>query len=387
MSFRAGWCLLWVVSLTLLVSGVSVAAAPTAALASSDGTFVSPPSVPAGFDSIRRPPIPVSFLSHEASWVTFLYPPSARDQLTPVFAQADEWRAELAAVLGRPPLMGLEVRIARGVEEMAVLAPPELPPALGVAAIAYPSIRLIVLSSAPSSGYGRVELLLCFQQQLARVSVYEATNGRELPDWVANGLATHLSGERRWGHEWLLFRAGVRGSWVPLFDGSVLAAESSRRNTADLELAAAEGEDFINDLLGAKGRSRFPTTVEAVRSGRGLVSGVREGYGTDAVALEAAWRRQLARRMTVAAIALVLAVPVLGFGSLFVIRYLRERQARKRMAEALRRQRQHIPEVPTHAHAHVHVIPGPHEESAISSSDIPSDVPKVEHEGEWHTLH
>src|SRR5262249_43387821 len=89
------------------------------------GTKPAAADIPeSGFDAPRKPPIP-SFLSHDdrIGWVQFFYPPSARDRVAPLIAQADDLRAELAEDLGQTPIDGVEVRVARVLEEMGTLAP------------------------------------------------------------------------------------------------------------------------------------------------------------------------------------------------------------------------------------------------------------------------
>src|SRR5262245_32040383 len=85
------------------------------ALASADGDA---DETSGGFDRLRKPPIPVSFLSTDGGWIQFQYPPSARERVGPLIAEADDLRAELADILGQAPLDDIEVRIARGPEEM-----------------------------------------------------------------------------------------------------------------------------------------------------------------------------------------------------------------------------------------------------------------------------
>src|SRR5687767_14443268 len=145
-SRRVALALAGVVTLTgapLATAGVSPFSLGTA--------LPPPPDVETGtFDVPRKPPIPVSFLSHDGGWIEFQYPPSARDRVASVVAQADELRAELTEALGQTPLEGVEVRVARGTEEMSTLAPAGSTPDPEQTSIVYPQLRLIVLSLAAS---------------------------------------------------------------------------------------------------------------------------------------------------------------------------------------------------------------------------------------------
>src|SRR4051812_21124043 len=137
------------------------------ARAAGGGTFGSLPSnaPPAEapeaigtFEAPRKPPIPVSFLAHDGGWIQFLYPPSARDRTAPLIDRADDLRAELAEELGQTLLDGVEIRVARSAEEMATLAPQDSPPPPRAAAIAYPKVRLVVLSLGAAEASDPAEL-------------------------------------------------------------------------------------------------------------------------------------------------------------------------------------------------------------------------------------
>lgn len=80
-----------------LAGAVTLAAAAHAAGGVSPfslGNAPPPPPPPehetGSFDVPRKPPIPVSFLSHDGGWITFQYPPSARDRVAGIVAQADD---------------------------------------------------------------------------------------------------------------------------------------------------------------------------------------------------------------------------------------------------------------------------------------------------------
>jgi hypothetical protein len=68
--------------------------------------FGSKPPIPdapeptAGFDTLRKPQFRSAF-AHDAGWIEFQYPPSARDRVAPLIAQSDDLRAELAEDLGQ----------------------------------------------------------------------------------------------------------------------------------------------------------------------------------------------------------------------------------------------------------------------------------------------
>src|SRR3954471_14791972 len=92
--------------------GAAFAAEPAASPASGR-TAQTPP----------KPQVPASFLPYDAGWLQIVYPPSARDRVAPLVAHAEQARGELANLLGAIPVEGIEVRVARGPDEMAGLGP------------------------------------------------------------------------------------------------------------------------------------------------------------------------------------------------------------------------------------------------------------------------
>jgi hypothetical protein len=358
--WRGARCLL----LVLVAAVLSIARAAPAA-----------PTVP---EAQHKPPIPVSFLAHHAEWLDVLYPPSARDRVAPLLAQAEDARAELAELLGQPPLFGVEVRVARGPEEIATLAPQIPAHRASAAGIAYPGLKLIVLSLG--AGGEPSDLAVAFKRQLAEVALHQATAGRDLPDWFTEGLTLYFSGDNAWARRWLLLRASVRRTLV------ALSSDAADRPSGDEQsaLLAAEGADFVAWLLAPERRTRFATVTDELRRKSALRDGIGEAYGAPFASLESAWRRNLVRRSTLSAIGVAVGLPLAFIGVALLARALRRRRVRAEAAKLL---------APDHARAstvldraRVHIVLSRREERPVPPPVEP-DVPKVEHEGGWHTLH
>jgi hypothetical protein len=321
----------------------------------------------------KKPPIPVSFLAHHTEWIDVLYPPSARDRVAPLIAQAEDVRAELAVLLGQPPLSGVEVRVARGPEEIATLAPPAPPPRPDATGIAYPSIKLVILSL--SAGGEPSDLEIAFRRELAKVALFQATAGRELPGWLTEGLALHFSGEGRFARWALLLRASVGRGIAPL------SADAAVPDT----LARAQGADFFGWLVDSERKEHFPTVPAALGRGASLADAVQQGYGTPLASLESAWRRDLARRSTLAVSLIAVGVPLLLIGAVCFVRAIRTRRTHARAARSVLAQNR-ARAAAVLDRARVHIVLSRREEPAPPPV-VEAEVPKVEHEGGWHTLH
>jgi hypothetical protein len=294
-----------------------------------------------------------------------------------IVAQADELRAELTEALGQTPLEGVEVRVARSAEEMSTLAPTAGAPDQQTSSLVYPQLRLIVLSLG---GGDPADLAAPFRRELARLALWEAVGGRTLPRWFAEGFAARFARDGEWEREWQLYRAVLR-------QRTHTTAELDRaleKPGAPKALAIAEATDFFAYLLKGEKTAKFAAAVERLRQGDDVASALGAGYGADIGALEREWRSELGRRTTLAAIVVAVAVPVLGVVGYALLR------ARKRRALTVRtkgrKARGKAAEEPR-----VHIVLSRREERAprIEPEVIASeaDVPKVEHEGEWHTLH
>jgi len=219
--------------------------------------------IPSGFDTVRKPAIPVSFLSEERGWIQLWYPPSARDRVAPLIAQADDLRAELAEALAQTPLDGVEVRIAREWGEMGTLAPQDRPLAPDASRMSYPKLKLIVLSLGSGGPIEPAELADAFRHELARLAFTEAVGGRAVPAWLTEGFALHISGESQRSRDWTLYRASVRRQTLGMSElDSALETGGSRA-----ALALAEGADIVTFLLRPEMHSKLGATVERLRQG------------------------------------------------------------------------------------------------------------------------
>jgi hypothetical protein len=331
---------------------------------------------PGGFDTLRKPPIPVSFLSEDRGWAQIWYPPSARDRVAPLIAQADDLRAELAEALAQTPLEGVEVRIAREYE-IGTLAPQDRPVAPDAARVSYPKLKLIVLSLGASPGEP-AELVESFRHELARLAFAEAVGEHAAPAWLTEGFALHFSGESQRSRDWALWRASVRRQTYATSELDRLLEASDSRS-----LASAQAADMATFLLRPEMRSKFGAMVERLRQGDSLESALSSAYGLGIVAVERQWRGELGRRTTVSSILMGVGFPVACLVAYAVVRAIRRRRA----ATLTRRPTKRETSIAPGERPRVHIVFSRRDERVEPPLLPESEIPKVEHEGEWHTLH
>jgi hypothetical protein len=352
--------------------------------AAGGGTFggARPAEAPemAGFDALRKPPIPVSFLSHDGGWLELQYPPSARDRVAPLIAQADDLRAELAEDLGQTPLDGIEVRVARGLEEMSTLAPQGSPPPPQAISVSYPKLKLIVLSLASATATEPGELRGAFRRELARLAFAEAVLGRPVVGWFSEGFVQHFSRENEWARDWMLYRAAVRHR---LHAASDFDAEFAKGGPEAAQ-ASAEAADFTGFLLKPEKRARYSVAIERLRQGESLESALASAYGAGLPLLERHWQAERTRWTTLVTVSSAIGLPGLFMVAWSVVRAVRRHRRRQLSPEAPKKAQRPASDSDR---ARVHIVLSRRDDRVEPPVIAESEIPKVEHEGEWHTLH
>ena len=127
-----------------------------------------------------------------------------------------------------------------------------------------------------------------------------------------------------------------------------------------------------------------PHAFEQLRQGEGLETALAAGYGVGLGVLEREWRAKVGRHTTVTSILLAVGVPATGLLAFAAVRALRRRRARRTL-EQLKDKKAKATRGPDGQRVHI-VFSG--RDDRVEPPVIPeAEIPKVEHEGEWHTLH
>jgi hypothetical protein len=377
--------------LALIAAVLVVCGLPSTAWAQSEPSAISPRDVPdyaPSAQELHYPPLPSTFATRDAGWIRFGYPPSAQGRIDPLIETAVEARAALAAELGRPVLDNVEVRIARTPEELAALAPSDAPPPDYAEGVAYARLRLIIISLVAPHAAEPPLLSEVLRHELAHVALHDAVGGRPVPRWFNEGFAVHASGESSLLRSSTLWKATLSKRLLPMRDLDRTFPASS-----DLaSIAYAQSADFVRFLLRRQDRARFAMFVERLDRGEPFDASLSDAYATDIRRLEFQWRQELSRRYSWVPVFLgggmlwVGAFVVLGFG------YLRRRRDAKRTlarwareeAEQDRVAAQREPE-PLRAAISPRATPGSVAAAILKGND--AELPRVEHNGRWHTLH
>jgi hypothetical protein len=331
----------------------------------------------------RLPPAPPDFQRLEYGWLTIEAPASIHDRVQGIVRDAEEYRTRLSADFGQPVLPQALVRIARGPEQMADLAPEGAPPPTYAAGVAYPSAHLALLALRAPRTWEAPDLTELLRHELGHIALYDAVGGQHVPRWFDEGLAIHESGELPWARRMALADASFGRRLVPL-------AELDRSFPPDhyeVNVAYAESADFVSFLLRDVDRARFGSLVERVRAGTAFDRALEDAYGTDIRKLEYEWREGLSRRFSI--------VPALtGGGALWVFIVVlataawmkRRKRARERMARWAREEAEMEAALASAERERAEQAAAAPAEDQIPSGPT-RGIPVVEHQGRWYTVH
>lgn len=396
--------LAFLTALVLLV-GVGQAQADSPAHAVASGA--APQSESASVEAWG--PAPADFSRTEAGWLTFEYHPSLAASARRLVDVGSDLRERAQALLGKPVLRQVTVRMGRTPGEMETLAPRGAKLPRYASGVAFAPLGLVLLTDAPRYSGERHDLAEVFRHELLHVALHDAVGQERVPRWFNEGFAVHLSGEAETARIQALWTATLAGTLIPL-------SEIDRRFPADASeagIAYAQSADLVRYLLRTGEEHRFRDLLARLESGQPFEQAVADAYGSTLFLLERDWKRDLARRYTF--------WPVLFGGSLvwglgiglLVIGYVKRRRrakqklldwAREEAQEDARRElalavlRQSGPVRVVVAPAGVRPLGASSAEAPASAASIGGRpllvappggglVPKIEHEGSWHTLH
>jgi hypothetical protein len=358
-------------------------AAPDATLARQ-----SPADAPRlGAGRLVATPIPPGFNTFDGGWIRFHYHPADRERVQALIAESGAVRHELAERLGVSVLDHVRVDVARTPGEMATFAPSGAPYPDYAAGVAYPEIGLVLLSLAPVHPTSDHDLVQIFRHELAHVALFDALSGRHIPRWFNEGFAVFASGETSFVRVRTLWTATVADTLIPL--AKLDAGFPVNENQA--EVAYAEAVDVVRYLVRQREHFRFQGLVERVRAGEDFDAALTHAYSIGVAELELEWREDVAKRYTFWPVLFSGSFVWVGVLGLFIVGW-RKRRKRTRVTlsrwaleearEDALRERAKRSEEPR-----VHIVLARGQPGGMQMPPPEAEVPKVQHEGQWHTLH
>ncbi len=334
---------------------------------------------------------PDGYNTYDAGWAQFSYPPSVLERVQPLIKEADAFKAVLTRRLGQDVLRHVDIRVARTPGEMRSLAPPGGSVPSYASGVAYSEIGLVLLTIQPLHPNSNHDLVEIFKHELVHVALHDAVLGKPVPRWFNEGFAVHASGENRATRLWTLWSATLAENLIPL--SRLETSFPADPNSASV--AYAEAADFVRFLMRDHDEHRFRAAIARVRGGQSFDAAFGDAYGGELPNLENEWLEDVARRYTFWPVLFSSTMVWMGVLALLVWGWRRRnaraqltlaRWAREEAQEDARRDQQIVNEGPRRVHI-VLTRPSEPEVPEIRPGLRESDVPKVEHDGRWHTLH
>lgn len=321
--------------------------------------------------TLAAPALPQEYFVETHDGFEVAYHPAARASVRELAPRLTEIRAELRRELGAPVLERVELRVASLPIEVPRLSPGAAVTFHGGAS--FEDHALVVVSVGGVEAAGDT-LESSLRHHLAHLALAEAAGEALLPAWFEEGFAVHFAGTRQLGRFGELELATLAGRGPSLAEleagtapGDAAAWVAQHAQTLREQALSA---DFAR-YAGARGATA--AILQSVRDGHPFEASLEAAFGADRAAIELAWRRDATRRYAVLPL-VALAILLLSLGLL--VRALKRRAPlrRKSATRVIHRRTRGVPRrretklrVPAYVADH--------------------ELPRVEHDGGWHTLH
>lgn len=388
---RGGWGRLGVACALLALTGPAGAQSPQLAPAASAAPKEATPEVPAPEPAERAPrriyprpaeaplfgrapelpPLPPEYLTREVEGMTIAFHPLGRDRVRALAEAASELRRRLSEELGHPVLGELTIRVAVGPSDVARIVPEGAPK--GQEAIALFEASTLILA-LPSANVEEARVMASFRRGMAYLALDEAAGIDGLPRWLRTGYALRIATYGAPERSRALWWASVEERVIPVVDLDFYLEDGALDS-----VAAAESVDFVRSLSEGDRAEAFAHLMRRRRAGDAFEAAIAQAYQADLDQLEQSWRLDLARHRTF--------VPVLlgslGLWGVLALVAVFAKRRRGRAEPELERDDVEAPPKP------------PRRRKTRSTPRVPigaveaaeTEVPKVSHDGSWHTLH
>ncbi|MBP9112348.1 MAG: hypothetical protein KBF88_06035, partial [Polyangiaceae bacterium] len=255
------------------------------------------------------------------------------------------------------------------------------PPPSYASGVAYPDLHLVLLTLvAPGPVADAPDLTEVFVHELSHVALFDAVQGAHVPRWFNEGIAIYVSGEHPFARTQTLSNASFSKSLLPMtgLDAKFPA------NHYEVGVAYAQSADFVRFLLRDADKARFQSLIARVRAGTMFDRAIEDAYGTDFRKLEYQWKEDVAKRYAF--------LPSLAGGSFLwalvivamFVGYMKRRKRNKVFYQKWENEEAREAEAKRMQLAAENSLA---EELRNNTMRPKQELPKVEHDGHWHTLH
>ena len=248
---------------------------------------------------------------------------------TSLIAQAERIREEIIQDLGLDFGGVTKAYLTSSLSEYVEIQPRGWVPTWS-AAVAYPSLNLIIMKSPKAARGGNLDLFKVFKHELTHIAVGRAFRGREeVPRWLDEGLAMYESREWSFSRVSTMTKAVLTDSLIPLSE----ITSSFPRELARAELAYAQSFYLISFLVSKFGKENLHRFIREYVRGRDLKEILVKVYGIGWDDFEEKWKGYLKLRFSW--IPILTSTTTLWFliALVFILGYVRKKRAQRMLYE------------------------------------------------------
>jgi len=232
------------------------------------------------------PRLPPAYRVHALASIEVAFPATMEPLLRATIPYLDADIRTIAAHLGLASTPTLRLRIVPDTDALRALAPSNAPPPAYASGVAYPGLRLALVSAREPIALAATDVRRVSQHEIAHLLLEDAVGGTPIPRWFSEGIAVQLSAERQFERFRTLAWAAFTRRLVHLRDLDEAFAASGDR----VDLAYAEATDVLDWLVRTRGPERFRGLLARMRSGDPFDVSFAETYGQSLRQLELEWR-------------------------------------------------------------------------------------------------
>ncbi len=336
---------------------------------------------------VTLPPRPTAYQEQHDAGLSFVYHPSAHERVRAAIPVVMQARTRIRTQLGRNVLETLEIRIGAIPEEKRTLGPTE-DISHYAPAIAFSKQRLVITSLGSPRSLEQTDLGVTLVHALAHVALDEVVEDRPVPLWFHEGYAAHVAGDGRSARAQVLVMAALQQRLLTISDMNarfpVDAPESS--------VPYAHAADLVRFLSDKPNQKKFISLLEKRRSGEPFDVAFETAYGSRLSMFEDDWHRSMARRYGFLPVFLA----AMGVWAVCAAIIFGRRRLERRKVESDKPTRDNLPTLPeVERTSAIEMVVARAErmpirargESTGATIPMEAEVPKVEHDGDWFTLH
>lgn len=331
--------------------------------------------------SLHVPALPVDHVTVQRGPLTLSYPRNLEPVVAPTLRRAESDARTLAAQLGMREIPPLAIRLVADADMMRRLAPVEVPPPDYAVGVAYPVVRLALVSSTAPHTWTASNMTQVLRHEMSHLLLAEATHHTAIPRWFSEGVAVHQADE----HSFERFEALASASWTGRLLPLRRLDEGFSEGADQVNAAYAESTDFVGYLFRIDGPTRFAILLDHLREGLSFEEALSQTYGASMPRIEDEWRRDLDGRVAFAPLWAGTGLLSIGGAVLVVAALIRRRMKNKatldrwEVEERARRTNRWM----LLSRPHLRLVPRPAEEAPRDGDELP----RISHDGTEHTVH